>query len=398
MIGRWVPPVHSPVSAGSLFAGAAAAAGIGGALLTELHARLGALFSARDVLLTDSGTSALVLALRAVAKRGAAVAFPAYACIDLTAAATRAGVMMRLYDLDPATMSPDLSSLRDACARGVHAVVLAPLYGYPVDHRGASEVARAHGVPVVEDAAQAAGAELEGARVGSFGDVSVLSFGRGKGTTTGSGGALLVRNPAFGDAVAATNARSPRRGLRPLFALAAQWVLARPSLFAIPASIPALRLGETVYHEAGEPRAISAAGARMLGGALAADRAEVRHRRERAAQLARAAERSDRFAAIVPVSGAMPGYLRFAVRDAAGTAAPAPRAGVLRAYPMTLDEHPRTKPLLLPGESAGAGARLLRDQLFTLPTHSRASDADTRALVQWLTAGTGARAPQPVAP
>ena len=86
MIGRWVPPVHSPVSARSLATGAAAAAGLARVAHQELHARIATLFAARDVLLTDSGTSALVLALRAVAKPGSAVAFPAFACIDLTAA------------------------------------------------------------------------------------------------------------------------------------------------------------------------------------------------------------------------------------------------------------------------------------------------------------------------
>ncbi|HKS05745.1 MAG TPA: DegT/DnrJ/EryC1/StrS family aminotransferase [Gemmatimonadaceae bacterium] len=391
-MGRWVPPVHSPVSVRSLAAGATAAAGLARVARPELHARLSTLFSARDVLLTDSGTSALVLALRAVAKTGAAVAFPAFACIDLTAAAIRAGVNIRLYDVEPATMSPDLSSLRAACARGVQAIVIAPLYGYPVDFRGVSSIAREHGVPVIEDAAQSAGAELEGTRVGAFGELSVLSFGRGKGTTTGAGGAILVRDAAFAAAAAAANVQVAQRGWRPLIALTAQWLLARPSLFALPASIPALKLGEMVYHDAAEPRAISVAGAQMLSAALAADRAEIRHRRERAAQLTVAAERSDRFAPVTPITGAMPGYLRLAVLDVAGSATPAPRAGVLRAYPMTLDEHPRTTPLLLAGEAAGPGARTLRDRLFTLPTHSRASAADTRALVQWLTASI---APQP---
>ena len=55
-----------------------------------------------------------------------------------------------------------------------------------------AEIAERHGLAVVEDAAQGLGATWRGRPLGSFGDVSVLSFGRGKGWTGGVGGALLA--------------------------------------------------------------------------------------------------------------------------------------------------------------------------------------------------------------
>ena len=73
-------------------------------------------FDARAVVLTDSGTSALVLALRAAVPSGGTVGFPAYGCVDLVAAALFAGVRIRLYDIDPATLSPDLDSVRRVVA------------------------------------------------------------------------------------------------------------------------------------------------------------------------------------------------------------------------------------------------------------------------------------------
>src|SRR6185436_12116325 len=84
--------------------------------------------------------------------------------------------------------------------RGVSAVVVAPLFGYPVDFPAVQSIADAAGVLVIEDAAQGAGATLNGVRVGALGTVSILSFARGKGTTGGSGGALLVRGDQFSDA------------------------------------------------------------------------------------------------------------------------------------------------------------------------------------------------------
>src|SRR6185437_9588828 len=144
-------------------------------------------FGARDVLLTDSGTSALVLALRTFAKVTMPVAMPAYVCVDLIAAARRAGVRVRLFDIDPHTLSPDMDSLQRAMNAGVSAIVIAHLYGFPADMPTVMKMARDAGVPVIEDAAQHAGATIAGKSAGSFGDVTVLSFGRGKGTTSGRG-------------------------------------------------------------------------------------------------------------------------------------------------------------------------------------------------------------------
>ena len=62
-----------------------------------------------------------------------------------------------------------------------------------------------------EDAAQEAGATLHGRRLGSFGDLSVLSFGRGKGVTGGGGGALLYGEPMFAAASAAFRRRDGER-------------------------------------------------------------------------------------------------------------------------------------------------------------------------------------------
>ena len=64
-----------------------------------------------------------MLALRALVPAGGTIAYPSYACIDLTTAALGANVRVRLYDIDPVTLSPDLDSLRAAVARGVDAIL-----------------------------------------------------------------------------------------------------------------------------------------------------------------------------------------------------------------------------------------------------------------------------------
>lgn len=390
MSWRWVPPVYSPVAPRSLIGGIAAACtsnrAPGEGVIEALRARYGAC----DALLTDSGTSALILALRAIVSPGGTIAYPGYSCIDLTAAAVGAGMRVRLYDLDPSTLSPDLESVKKAIDRGVNAIVVAHLYGYPADVGAVQELARQHGIPVIEDSAQGAGGTLRGVRLGGIGDISILSFGRGKGATTGSGGALLVRTPTLGAWVRQVRNQlgNGRRGAHEIGALAAQWLLSHPLLYRLPASVPALKLGEMVYHPPKQPRAMPAAAAAMLGSVLRVDDREIEVRRARANNLLSQINGSGRVVPIRPVAGGGSGFLRLAVTDTIGDLAASTPLGVLRGYPLTLDQHEQLQPMLATGEKAGKGSVLLRDRLFTLPTHSRVGHRDQARLQDWLVAAS----------
>jgi perosamine synthetase len=387
MSWRYQPPVLSPVAPAALLTGLTAALKRSRPGINDVAEELRRRYRASDVLLTDSGTSALVLALRMLLPAGGTIACPAYACIDITAAALRAGVRVRLYDLDPTTLSPDLDSVQKALDRRVDAILVAHLYGYPADVRAVKELAEARGVAIIEDAAQAAGGMLGGTPLGALADVSILSFGRGKGVTAGSGGALLTRTAALAQAtrLAASQLGTRSRGLRDVVALGAQWLFARSELYRLPASIPALRLGEMVFHPATEPRAISVAAEAMLPMALHAEEHEVSHRRACAKEiLGILPQTGGRLAPIRAVAGGESGFLRLAFVDTVGDATPHDSVGVMRGYPLTLDEHEQLQPLLLSGERAGSGARRLRDRLFTAPTHSRVAAADLRRFRQWL--------------
>lgn len=385
MSWRWVPPAFSPVSLAGLLRGALSASGLPGSSDRTLVEELSRLFAASKVTLTDSGTSALAMAMRVAVPAGAPVALPAYSCIDLVTAAQGAGVKVRLYDLDPSTLSPDLASLRQTVQRGVGAIVLAPLFGYAVDVTGVSEIAAQAGIPLIEDAAQSAGAEFRGKRVGAFGTISILSFARGKGTTGGSGGALLVHDTSYherADQVASSMAPAAT-GWSDVLKLSAQWILGRPSLYRIPSSMPGLRLGEMIYHAPHAPRQISRAACTVLDSAMALNDAEVASRRLRAQEIQALLMDGHSFSFIKSVTDSVAGFLRLAVLDMKGRAVPVPRLGILRGYPLTLDQHPMSRTVVVSGETAGRGARELRDQLFTLPVHSRMNARDVHEISAW---------------
>jgi hypothetical protein len=373
-----------------LVSGFAAASGFIAPDDARVIATLRERYDAADALLTDSGTSALVLALLAVVSPGGTVAYPGYACIDLTAAAVRAGIKVRLYDLDPATLSPDIDSVRDVISRGVDAIVVAHLYGYPADVDAVRDLAAPHGIPVIEDSAQGAGGSLKGVRLGALSDIATLSFGRGKGTTAGAGGAVLVKTPVLAEWARKTRVQlgGASRGGRQMVYLAAQWILSHPLLYWLPASIPSLKLGEMVYHHARDPRPIPAAAGAVLPTALKMDEREVECRRIHAMHLLAQMNEASRLRPVRSVAGGESGYLRLACLDEIGDVTPRPWLGALRGYPLTVEQHEQLRPNLVPGERAGKGSAFLRDRLFTIPTHSRVGRADLARLADWVGAGS----------
>jgi dTDP-4-amino-4,6-dideoxygalactose transaminase len=383
---RYQLPVSTPI----------ALAGIGHALRASLlkadasvdfvRSELQRQLDGSSVALCDSGTSALVLALRAALPPGGTVALPSYACVDLAAAVCYAGVRVRLYDVEPGTLSADLDSLARALHRGVDAVLAAHLYGYPADIPAIADLARAHGVPVIEDAAQSAGATLHGRRLGAFGDLAILSFGRGKGFGGGGGGAVIASSSAWEARllkVTSNVALSSPSGWESIAGVAARWVLGRPELYALPSAMPWLRLGEMVYHPAHEPESISRAAGALVRYALQSSNDEASSRRRLAIVLAELVEEVPDVATPKPIRGADPGYLRFPVLARDGRE-PAPSFGIVRGYPRPLFEQAELRPALEPNEPEGIGARELSASLFTLPVHSMVTERDVARIARWL--------------
>lgn len=360
------------------------------ALLARLRDRL----EARDGILTDTGTSALRLALEMTAEGGRApVALPSYSCYDVATAAVGARVPVLLYDLDPRTLSPDLASLERALDSGAGSVVVAPLHGFPVAWGAITDLAARRGAVVVEDAAQAHGSGWGARPAGRFGDLVVLSFGRGKGWTGSGGGALVVRDPAWTDRLAALRPRLRPEGSTMwtealhLARAGAQWGFGRPGVYGLPRRVPALGLGETRYREPAPPGSMPRTAAAVTLATEEVARAEVPVRRSRAARYRDLLEEeAPDVRPVDPVPEGWSGYLRFPVLLAEGPELPdeAIPFGLERSYPLALVDLPPLHPLLTrevdPFPEA-RGGRVLARRLVTFPTHRAVGPAEQRRLV-----------------
>jgi len=390
---RFLPPAYSPVSAGSLAGGLRGLALGSPAGVDQWLARR---YDVDAALLLDSGTSALRLAMQSLATEASPrvrVALPAYGCYDLATAAVGAGAHVAFYDLDPATLGPEWSSLSAALAAGVDAVVLVHQYGIPVELDHARSLADAHGALVIEDAAQGAGAWWQHRRLGAWGDLGILSFGRGKGMTAGGGGALLARGTRGRQLLQQVSARvaAGGRGTGSLARLAAQALLGHPVLYGVPARMPWLALGDTPLHQPWVPRAIDAAEAGVLESASTLADQEAATRRSVAAQFAATLSRAPGVSLIrsPAVNGTLPGWLRFPVlldsktRKSAGEPV-FRRLGIIPGYPSPL---PRLPILTRSGET-WPGAERLVGALVTLPAHRWVTEKDRSEMTRLLSANT----------
>lgn len=387
-------PVHSPVSWGALASGLGAAVGgdHGGALERRVGELLKERYSAKDVLFTDSGTSALSLAIEgAVGESGRPVALPGYSCYDLATAVLGARARAVLYDLDPRTLGPDADSLGALRELDPAAVVYAPSYGFAPSEL--VEPMPLGDALMIVDAAQGVGTEVAGRPLAALGSVAVLSFGRGKGMTGGGGGALLAHDER-GLAVVERGrvrlgtGRAPRGSGR-LAALAAQLVLGRPGLYAIPSALPFLHLGETLYHPAWPPSRCAASSLAVLERVMPAAEREAVTRRVNAERLSASVQLARGLDALVPAPVTTPGYLRLPVlarRDSrrARLTLDARRLGIVEGYPTTLADLPALTGSLVGPRAPLNGCGELARSLLTLPTHSLLTESDLGALERWL--------------
>jgi dTDP-4-amino-4,6-dideoxygalactose transaminase len=161
----------------------------------RLEALLGETLGVEHVVTCSSGTLATETALRAVGVGpgdevilGAYEFEPSFLCVHAT------GAHPVLVDVSPANATILPEQIDAAISPATKAIIATHLHGGLAPMSRIVEVARQRGVRVIEDAAQASGATVEGKPAGSWGDVGVMSFGGSKLLTAGRGGALVTRH------------------------------------------------------------------------------------------------------------------------------------------------------------------------------------------------------------
>ncbi len=149
----------------------------------------------RHALSCANGTVALHLALLALGiGPGDEVVVPTLTFVATANAVTYCGAKPVFVDSDPETWNLDPMFLDECISPRTKAIIVVHLYGYPAEMDSVIGIARKHGLFVIEDAAEAHGAEYKGKRVGGLGDIAIFSFYGNKIVTTGEGGMVVTNN------------------------------------------------------------------------------------------------------------------------------------------------------------------------------------------------------------
>jgi len=162
-----------------------------GADLRELRSQVIETLGVREAVLCDSGSLALEIALRACeVTRGDEVVIPAFCCTAVVPPILAVGATPVLADVG-VELNLTADTVGAVITRKTKAVIVPHLFGNPAEINAIVELARAKNVRVIDDAAQALGATLDGQAVGSFGDAGILSFGSEKVCFGLGGGAVI---------------------------------------------------------------------------------------------------------------------------------------------------------------------------------------------------------------
>ena len=314
-----------------------------------------------------SGRSLLGALLQSLSQKSTGqrneILIPGYTCYSVAAAAVKAGLKIRFYDLDPQSLAPDSHSLKSNCRRQTLAVISQHLFGIPIDLGDFEALAADRGVYHIEDAAQAQGGRMQGKPLGTTGDFGLFSFGRGKPLPLGGGGSLI--SSRFDP-----TAMIPPYRTRPQWDLLALSILtqlaARPSLYGLAETLP-LGLGETIFDPHFESGPVPLSLHRLLQPMMGHLEELNAHRR------AIAAIYQNRIAArclITVPENSEPVFHRFPVMARMGRLPlELRRLGVRRLYPNALHREPRIAMHAAGPSQQLPGVTDLARRLVTLPTH-----------------------------
>ena len=169
-----------------------------GPKLAEFEAAFGVYVGARFATATSSGTAALHMAVKALdIGRGDEVITTPFSFVASANCMLFEDALPVFVDIEPTTFNMDVASIERKITPRTRAILPVHVFGRPANIDGILEIARRHGLRVIEDACEAIGARWRGQRVGSRGDAGAFAFYPNKQMTTGEGGMLVTNDAAL---------------------------------------------------------------------------------------------------------------------------------------------------------------------------------------------------------
>ena len=360
---------------------------------SDLKGQIQEYFGAKHVFLVSSGKAAIYLSLRAMqlSSERKEVVIPAYASFCLASAVARTGLPVRLCDIDPETLDFDLDKLKSMVDEKTLAVIPVHNYGLVCNMKEIQKIALEKMAYVLEDAAQAAGAQFQNRKTGTIGDIGILSLGQGKNICALGGGVILTDREPLASLIEELVDLYPwERTFREYSTMLNEMALSfflHPERYAVSARLPFLNHGGDVFNPEFKIARLSNVNAKIgQRSFLFLDRYnEIRIRNARI--LNHHLCQNESLTIPKPFSAGEPVYLRFPivfpkieVRRRVFWILRRRRLGASRSYPTPLNEILDFRRFLC-AEDDCSGAKFVADRILTLPTHPYVSEHDIQRIV-----------------
>ncbi len=171
-----------------------------GPFVTKFEQQFAARVGRRHAIAVANGSVALEAAVAALGiGPGDEVILPTFTIISCAAAVVRAGANPVVVDCDPATWNMRVDQVEARITPRTRAIMVVHIYGLPTEMEPLLDLARRHGIAIIEDAAEMHGQHYDGRPCGSFGELSTFSFYPNKHVTTGEGGMVVTDDSALAE-------------------------------------------------------------------------------------------------------------------------------------------------------------------------------------------------------
>jgi len=260
-IGRTLPPAAAPIPMTTILRALPACFADSNRNDGVFEKEINEYCGSKHCFLLSSGKAALCLiltALKEIYPDRNEVLIPAFTCYSVPAAIKRAGLKIKLCDMGKDSLDFDKKQFQEIIAdnkekKTILCVLVTHLFGCPADFVGLKKIINSEEIPIVEDAAQAMGEELDDKKLGTLGDVGFFSLGRGKALSTQEGGVIITSQNDLAEKIRTLMENLPVYGKFDTIKLAIKTLLTNflqnPYLFWLPKAQPFLKLGETIYEE-----------------------------------------------------------------------------------------------------------------------------------------------------
>lgn len=173
-------------------------------IVNQCENKISKYYDKKHVFLVGRATTAIYLALKSLRHKKGEVILPSICCMNPYNAILYAGFKPLFCDINLKNYTLDITYLKSLIAEhdDIRAIIPVHLYGNPCDLDSIKNIVKDTDILLIEDVAQALGGKYNNKKLGSFGDISILSFSSNKNIKANGGGALLTDNDKIAKSIA----------------------------------------------------------------------------------------------------------------------------------------------------------------------------------------------------